>query len=294
MSISFSKLIFRSFALALVLALGEQLLAFFSSEIATVQALITRTIGGLSLTLVLAVVSLNLQWSFKERFFSIALVLYAVWKINTGLELLFFSTYSFQTIVVDWAIGLVTVLVYSSLLVLLFPPAQITSTLKEDLRRLIASRSVANWIARIFFAEVVYVFAYFIFGSLAFHYTKPYYTNPAYGLNLKLPDAGLVFKLQFVRSFIYLVTCSPLIAGLRLRRTWAAVVLGMLLFIAGGFTPLVSAENWPVALRYYHTVEIFSQNFLTGVLLYLLLGGSVPSTRIVPTTTGLPETQQMS
>lgn len=107
--------------------------------------------------------------------------------------------------------------------------------------------------------------------ALAFHFTRPYYTDPAYGLNLRLPNPGLVLKLEVVRGFMYVLTAYLLIAGVRRKRRQLALLVGLVLFVLGGLSPLVSAWHWPMALRFYHAVEIFLQNFVTGFLLVYLL-----------------------
>ena len=86
----------------------------------------------------------------------------------------------------------------------------------------------------------------------------------------------LVFlvPLQVVRGFIFVLVVFLVVSGLRLAKAKQALLIGMGLFILGGLTPLVAAEVWPVALRFYHTVEIFFQNFTAGAVLAYLLGVS--------------------
>ena len=98
----------------------------------------------------------------------------------------------------------------------LFPPPIENADVASDLRALFQSRRAISWIWRFSLADIFYVFVYFVFGAIAFRFTGPYYLDPAYGLNLKLPENPLLFKLQLLRSLIYILTTLPLIAGLRL------------------------------------------------------------------------------
>ena len=51
-----------------------------------------------------------------------------------------------------------------------------------------------------------------------------------------------------------------------------AILIGLVLWVGGGLAPLVAYYHWPVPLRFYHTVEILTQNFTTGFILVYLLG----------------------
>lgn len=270
-SINLRRWVYRSLGIAVVVALGEQLLAFATGDMSTLGSFVNRFLGALSLTLVLAVISYKLPWSLIERCLAITSALFAIAQINIGLELLFFSSFPPRQIFLYWAVGLLKGLAFALVVSLLFPPPRQTATVWADLVGLFSSRSLPAWLLRLSLAELSYVITYFVFGAIAFHYTRPYYTDPAYGLNLKLPEVGVVLKLQFLRSFIYLMAALPLIAGLRLRKLQQGILIGLLLFVAGGLAPLVSNQGWPAALRYYHTLEILSQNFVSGFLFALLL-----------------------
>jgi hypothetical protein len=270
-SINRWRWIYRSLALALVVPLCEQSLAFATGDVASWGSFLNRFLGSFPLTLVLALLSYKLPWSLIERCAAITAALFAVAQINIGLELLFFSSFPPRQIFLDWGVGFLKSLILALVVSLLFPPPRQAATIWVDFLGLFSSRRLSAWLVRLPLAELSYVVTYFVFGAIAFHYTRPYYTEPSYGLNLKLPDPGVVLKLQFLRSFIYLATALPLISGLRLRKLQKGILIGLLLFVAGGLAPLVSYPHWPALLRYYHTLEILSQNFTSGFLFVLLL-----------------------
>ena len=111
-------------------------------------------------------------------------------------------------------------------------------------------------------------------GAIAFRYTEPFYTDPTYGLNLQLPSPLAVLTAQLIRGPVYgLALVGVVLAPIPSRR-YKMVMAGALLFVLGGFTPLLTNTDWPVALRVYHTIEIFFRNVPMGALVILLLGAA--------------------
>ncbi|PYT63329.1 MAG: hypothetical protein DMG35_04465, partial [Acidobacteria bacterium] len=64
----------------------------------------------------------------------------------------------------------------------------------------------------------------------------------------------------------------PVIRTLRMKRWHSAVVVGLIIWIAGGLAPLVVPNPIMGATqRFIHIVEIFTQNFSLGFTAVLLL-----------------------
>lgn len=64
----------------------------------------------------------------------------------------------------------------------------------------------------------------------------------------------------------------PIIRTLHMKRWHAAIVVGLLLWIAGGAAPLVVPNTlMGTRQRLIHVIEIFTQNFSLGVTAALLL-----------------------
>ncbi len=236
--------------------------------------LVTAFLGGLFLAWVMGMIASRLPWRVGPRVLVLWLFLIVVQGVNLWLEWYFFSTEGLNAIA-RWAlVQAASSLVLAWVIAAMFPGRDPSLSLTGSLKSLLAQRRWYSWLGRVVGGTLTYVLVYFVFGAIAFQYTRPYYTDPAYGLNLTLPDASLVFPLQVVRGFIFVLVVFFVVSGLRLAKGKQALLVGMGLFILGGLTPLVAAEVWPVALRFYHTVEIFFQNFTAGAVLAYLLGVS--------------------
>jgi hypothetical protein len=269
---NFRLVLYRSAAISAPWALADQLYILTRGGHPTLQGFTSQFLGTLFLTLVFGPLAQRLPWPFKQRAAVLWATMFTVQSFSTHLELYFFATLPLQQIVLSGLAGLFRTMVMASIVTWLFPAPFENASVKADLRVLLQSRRPVSWVWRLSLAEIVYVVTYFVFGAIAFQYTRPYYTDPAFGLNLKLPENPLVFKIELIRSLIYILTALPLIAGLRLEKFSMAILLGLVLWVGGGLAPLAAYYNWPVALRFYHTVESLFQNFTTGFILVYLLG----------------------
>jgi len=266
------QVVLRSVALAIAYLVVRQGYQLMRGDTLTLDGIVGAFLGGLFLSLVLGTTAGHLFWSMRRRVAVLWAVLMLVATFSPLLELHFFSTIPLSTILQGVSVRSAGDLALALALAFLFPPLREDITFRGSFGNLLSQRSWFSWVGRSGVGTVLYVVAYFVFGTLAFHFTRPYYTDPAYGLNLHVPSSGLlVLELEVVRGFMYVLTAYLLIAGVRLKRRQLAMLVGLVLFVLGGLSPLVSAWHWPMALRFYHTVEIFLQNFVTGFLLVYLL-----------------------
>ncbi|MBI2679826.1 MAG: hypothetical protein HYX25_02325 [Candidatus Solibacter usitatus] len=265
-------MLLRSAAIAVAWALADQLYAFAGGEHPTLQGFASKFLGTLFLVLVFGPAAQRLPWPFQQRAAVLWATIFTVQTFSTHLEAYYFIDWPLRRIVTSGVAGFFQALIMAWIVARLFPPRVEDATVQSDLRALFQSRHLISWIWRFALADIFYVFTYFVFGAIAFRFTGPYYLDPAYGLNLKLPENPLLFKLQLLRSLIYILTMLPLIAGLRLKKFYMAILIGLVLWVGGGLAPLVAYYHWPVPLRFYHSVEILSQNFTTGFILVYLLG----------------------
>ena len=268
------QFLLRSLIPAVIFLVAELFPVVIRGNELSARRVITAFLGGWLLALIICAIAKHLSWPAAERVFALWFLMFIARGVNILLEWYFFSTETLPTILRAGVATTVISLALAVVVALLFPPARPEGSLGSSVRSLLGRRRWFSWAWRVPAGIVTYVFVYFFFGAIAFQFTKPYYTDPAYGLNLTLPSAELVFKLQFVRGFTYLLAGFLVLSGLRLGKLRQAWLLGMALFILGGLSPLVAAEQLPVALRVYHTVEIFFQNFTAGVVLAYLLGVS--------------------
>lgn len=131
-----------------------------------------------------------------------------------------------------------------------------------------ASTTVAP---KVLLSALLYVMYYLIFGAIAFQFfTRKYYPHATE----QVAALGNWFwAYQLGRGLLMVLAILPIIYTLRLRRSKAALLVGILVWVVGGLAPLVVPNPSMVALqRYEHIVEIFTQNFSLGVTAVWLLG----------------------
>lgn len=114
-----------------------------------------------------------------------------------------------------------------------------------------------------------YVLYYLVFGALTYKYFTSSYYPDAPQIVARL---GIWFwVIEVGRGVLMTLSMIPIICTLRMSRMQTAIVLGILMWVVGGLTPLLLPNTLMAPMqRLYHTVEIFTQNFplgMTGVLL---------------------------
>jgi len=128
------------------------------------------------------------------------------------------------------------------------------------------------WLWRFLLSASSYLLFYYIFGSLNYSLvTKPYYESHAGGLTAPAPNVVLMAEL--VRA--PLIVLSILLFLLSERGTKRELMLkaGWVLFAVGGIVPVIlQIGSLPFLLLVFSTVEIFCQNFLTGMVSGWFLG----------------------
>jgi hypothetical protein len=161
-----------------------------------------------------------------------------------------------------------TAVATGSLITILF------TTKEPALSRSTTPRSTRSWAWRFIASVLSYVFFYFFFGAISYELvTKPYYENHAGGLTVPSPDVVLVAEI--IRGSLIVLSVLPFLYTLHTERRRLALLTGLILFSIGGLVPLTMQGNvLPIVLLSASAVEIFFQNFSTGVVLTFLLGQS--------------------
>jgi hypothetical protein len=151
---------------------------------------------------------------------------------------------------------------------LLFTRPRLSFSWLEALR----TRPWYSWLWRLVISACSYIVFYYIFGGLNYSLvTKPYYESHAGGL--AAPAPGVVIVLESIRGL--LIVLSVLLLLLSIRGTWRKLMgmTGWLLFAIGGIIPLIwQINSLPFFLLFASAIEIFFQNFLTGVVSARLMG----------------------
>lgn len=135
-----------------------------------------------------------------------------------------------------------------------------------------ARRHWLSWTWRYLVSALSYPVFYFIFGAINYALvTKPYYATHAGGLTVPSPQTVLIAEL--VRSPLIILSVLPFLLTLRTGKTRLALLTGLILFAIGGLVPLtMQIGSLPFFLLAASAVEIFFQNFLTGVVSARLIG----------------------
>jgi hypothetical protein len=131
-------------------------------------------------------------------------------------------------------------------------------------------RGLAGAVMMTLLCGLAYVVYYTIFGTITYQFfTRGYYPDAT----RVVANLGLWFwAIQFARGSLMTVAVVPIIYTLRMRRRHTAVVVGMLIWIAGGLAPLLIPNPYMSPnQRLIHIVEIFTQNLPLGVTAALLL-----------------------
>jgi uncharacterized membrane protein YidH (DUF202 family) len=122
---------------------------------------------------------------------------------------------------------------------------------------------------------LAYAVYYLVFGAITYqHFTRAYYPDAA---KLIAPLGLWFWVLQIARGLLMTVAVVPVIYSLRMKRWQVALVVGLLVWIAGGAAPLLVPNVFMgQTQRLIHIVEIFTQNFSLGVTAVWLLRPSGP------------------
>jgi hypothetical protein len=132
-------------------------------------------------------------------------------------------------------------------------------------------------VLRVLGSGAAYAIYYYVFGAIAFFlFTKPYYSGTSgalAGAQEAARSLGWWLPLiQIGRGVLMTLGVLPIMLSLRMKRSSAAIYVGLLLWVIGGLAPLIPPNGlMPGALRFMHTIEIFTQNFPLGVTAVLLL-----------------------
>ena len=87
-----------------------------------------------------------------------------------------------------------------------------------------------------------------------------------------MPAPQAVLIAELIRAPLIVLSIVPLILLWNGKKLTLAVWCGIILFVIGGVIPLLLNPALPDALRLASAVEIFFQNFLTGMVAVALLG----------------------
>ena len=133
-------------------------------------------------------------------------------------------------------------------------------------------RSWFSWLWRFIVSAFAYIFFYYFFGAINYLLvTGPYYETHAGGL--VVPAQDVLLKAELIRAPMIILSILPFLLAFPAGKKRAAFLAGMILFVVGGVAPLLMQVGaLPLILLAASAVEIFCQNYLTGVVAARLLG----------------------
>ncbi len=224
-------------------------------------------LAGILIGVILGLTSAKIQEPLFRQFGVLAFVLFFN-ALSLGIEGAYYApTLSPMTSQpVAWTVFLLfQSLVTAVLVAWLFAPKTPSTTSAPR------KRPAYSWAWRYILSSFSYLLFYFIFGAANYALvTRPYYEAHASGLTV--PSAQVVLMAELVRAPLIVLSILPLILIWRAKKPMLAFLAGMLLFVIGGVAPLLLNTALPDFLRFASAIEIFFQNFLTGVVAAALLG----------------------
>ena len=139
-----------------------------------------------------------------------------------------------------------------------------------------------DWGWRLALSAAVYLAAYGVFGAINFALvTRPYYE--ALGSPLAVPDPQITLQAELMRAVLIVLSVLPFLLTAQMPIRRLAIWSGLLLFIIGGIVPLTwQAGTLAPPLLLASAVEIFLQNFTTGLAAALLLAWPVSVSAATP------------
>jgi len=136
-------------------------------------------------------------------------------------------------------------------------------------------RSWFSWLWRFVLSALSYVFFYYVFGAIAYLLiTGPYYEMHAGGL--VVPAQNIIFQTELIRATLMVLSAIPLMFSFSANKRSKMWLTGLILFVVGGLTPLlVQVGSLPSVVLAASSMEIFCQNFFTGIVTAKLLSSDI-------------------
>ena len=164
----------------------------------------------------------------------------------------------------------------SVLLTILFRPSEIELSFRTILGEALAQRSWVSNLWRFVLAGFLYLPIFMIFGILAQPFVGIYYEDPSYGINqmFTIPAAEIIFPLELVRGYLFVIFVYPLIAvlGREMSRGRQVVWIALVLASLSGWLPMLVAVFLPLQFRLVHGLELTFDAIVHSIVIVWLLG----------------------
>ena len=121
---------------------------------------------------------------------------------------------------------------------------------------------------KILVGAAVYMVSYYVWGWLNYNlFTKSFYESGVSGLHI--PEGAVLVKIIIFRGVLITLSVAPFLLNALPDNKLKIFETGSILFMFGGIIPMIYTIGMlPEALIWYSLIEIFLQNFISGVLIY--------------------------
>lgn len=251
------------FVYGLANALIAALLGPLSRLQPTAENLLVWFISGTLVALALTPFVLHSKWTRWKTILAVWAVMVCVRALGLGIEGLLFKPTQAASAIIGALTGILLGLLVAWLTVTFLGGNAVDAGREPEARR-----SWWGWTWRVLLVGLAYFVFYFVFGATnALLYTRSFYeNNPQYGLSL--PPAGMIFLALLLRGPLFGLGSLFIVRSTSMPRRQTGVWLGLLLFVAGGLGPYleVTFRSMPLGFNLATLLELFLQNFLTGVV----------------------------
>lgn len=152
--------------------------------------------------------------------------------------------------------------VFSLTVVLLFRKQLSTATTEA------VANSDKSLTVKILVGAAVYMVSYYVWGWLNYTlFTHSFYESGISGLHI--PEGAVLIKIILFRGVLITLSVVPFLLKAMPDNNRKIFETGSVLFLFGGIIPMIYTIGiLPEALIWYSLVDIFLQNFISGILMY--------------------------
>jgi hypothetical protein len=123
-------------------------------------------------------------------------------------------------------------------------------------------------LVKILVGAAVYMISYYVWGWLNYNlFTHSFYESGVNGLHI--PEGAVLIKIIIFRGVLITLSVVPFLLKAMPDSKRKIFETGSVLFLFGGIIPMIYTIGMlPAALIWYSLIEIFLQNFISGLLIY--------------------------
>jgi hypothetical protein len=223
-------------------------------------------LGAFILALGLAPVANRIRREQGTRWLILASFLFLSFGVGNPIEDSIYS--STQGITLMIPILLLPCLLFAGALTVLFRPSK-EELVPAPISTFLKGQPFSEWAWRIPAAIGAFPMVYFFFGLIVSPIVVGFYRQGVG--DLVLPDVGVIFAVQLLRSSLFLLAVVPVMQAWSGSRSQLAVLLGLAFFVLAATFEITLAYELPLVLRITHSIEILADSFVYAWLLVALL-----------------------